>query len=282
MTVMFVDPETYTDVAASKVESGRFLQKDSKKEVVLGYAAAHDAYDAPVQVGDKLHIDGNEFDVVGIMAEVGGVRGRAGPIVSPDIALYVPLDEAPQFTGRSYYDGLEVRAESAPSTETVATMVEDMVKRRYVATEFSVITSQRLLDQVRGLLSQFTAIVVMIGLLTLIVSGIGVANMMLVSIKERVEEIGIIKALGAKDRTVLMIFLSEAAGIGLFSALFGSVLGFSLLLLLQWIAGVAVLPVAPYLLLFSLIFSLLITIGSGSYPAYVAARLDPAEAIRRA
>lgn len=282
MTVMFVDPETYPDVAASKVEIGRFLQEESRREVVIGYAAAQEAFDSPIQVGDKLQIDGTEFDVVGIMSEVGGIRGRAGPIVSPDIIIYAPLDEATQFTGRNTYDGLEVRAESTFSTETVAKQIEEMVKQRHTASESSVITSERLLDQVRSLLWQFTAIVVLIGLLTLAVSGIGVANMMLISIKERVGEIGIIKALGGRDRTVLMLFLAEAACIGVFSALLGSVLGYSLLLVFQWIVGINVLPVAPYLLLFSLVFSLLITLGSGTYPAYVAARLDPAEAIRRA
>jgi squalene-hopene/tetraprenyl-beta-curcumene cyclase len=282
MTVMFVDPETYGDVAASRVESGRFLNKDAMNEIVLGYAAAHDAYDSAVQVGDKLTISASEFEVVGIMSEVGGIRGRAGTIVSPDIAVYVPLDEAPRLTGRNTYDGIEVRAESAFSTEGVATQIEEMIKRKHTGSEFSVITSERLLGQVKGLLWQFTAIVVMISVLTLIVSGVGVANMMLISIKERLEEIGIIKALGARDRTVLMIFLSEAACIGVFSALAGSAIGFSLLLVLQWIVGVGTLSVAPYLLLFSVFFSLLITLGSGSYPAYVAARLDPAEAIRRA
>jgi putative ABC transport system permease protein len=282
MTLMFVDPETYPDVAAASIESGRFLNKDSKREAVLGYAAAHDAYDVAVQVGDRIQVDGTEFEVVGIMSEVGGIRGRAGPIVSPDIEIYVPVDEAARLTGRSTYDGLEVRAESAISTENVAKQIEEITKRRHVASEFSVITSQRLLNQVKVLLSQFTAIVVMIGLLTLLVSGIGVANMMLINIKERVEEIGIIKALGGKDRTVLLIFLSEAVCIGVFSALFGSLLGYSLLVVLQWIVEVSVLPVAPYLLLFSLIFSLLITVGAGTYPAYTAGRLDPAEAMRRA
>jgi putative ABC transport system permease protein len=282
MTVMFVDPETYPDVAASSIESGTLLNKDSKREAVLGYAAAHDAYDVAVQVGDKIQVDGTEFDVVGIMSEVGGIRGRAGPIVSPDIAIYVPVDEAARLTGRNSYDGLEVRAESAISTETVAKQIEEITKRRHVASEFSVITSQRLLNQVKVLLSQFTTIVVMIGLLTLLVSGVGVANMMLINIKERVEEIGIIKALGGRDRTVVLIFLSEAICIGVFSALFGSLLGYSLLVVLQWVVEISVLPVAPYLLLFSLIFSLLITVGAGTYPAYVAGRLDPAEAIRRA
>jgi ABC-type antimicrobial peptide transport system permease subunit len=282
MNVMFVDPETYLDVAASSVQSGRFLHEDSKREVVIGYAVAQDGYEVPVQLGDKLTVDGSEFDVVGIMSEVGGIRGRAGPIVSPDIVIYAPLAEATGFTGRNSYDGLEVRAESALSTENVAKQIEDITKRKHISSEFSVITSSRLLDQVRDLLWQFTAIVVLIGLLTLIVSGIGVANMMLISIRERVEEIGIIKALGGRDRTVMMIFLSEAASIGVFSAIFGSLLGLSLLMVFQWIVGVSVLPVAPYLLLFSVVFSLLITLGSGTYPAYAAARLDPAEAIRRA
>jgi putative ABC transport system permease protein len=105
---------------------------------------------------------------------------------------------------------------------------------------------------------------------------------MLISVRERIDEIGIMKALGAKDRTILTIFLSEAAGIGLLSAGAGCVLGFMLLLLLQQIAGVAVLPVAPYLLAFSVVFSVLITIVCGTYPAYKAARLEPAEAIRHA
>ena len=90
------------------------------------------------------------------------------------------------------------------------------------------------------------------------------------------------KAIGAKDRTVLIIFLSEAGSIGLLSAAVGAALGFLLLLLLKYIAGVSVLPVAPYLLIFSLIFSVLITVICGSYPACLAARLEPAEAIRHA
>lgn len=281
MTIQFVDPKTYLDVAASSVESGRFLNEDKRKEVVLGYAVAHEAFDHSIEVGDQLRIENDEFIVVGVMAEVGGIRGRVKTIVSPDIMLYVSIDEAAEFTGRNYYDGLEIRTETTSATEKVAQQVEDAIRRNHLSTEFSVISSQRLLDQVKDLLSQFTAIIVVIGLLTLIVSGIGVANMMLVSVRERVEEIGIMKALGARDRTVLMIFLAEASGIGLLSALAGSGLGYMLLWLLQWIAGVAVLPVAPYLFAFSLFFSLFITIGCGSYPAYVAAQMEPVEAIRR-
>ena len=281
MTVKFVDPESYPEVAASKVESGRFLSKDQKREVVLGYAAAHDAFDKPVEVGDTVGIDGNDFAVVGVMEEVGGIRGRQGAIVSPDITFYAPLDAATEFTGRNYYDGIEVRAESASVTESVAERVEELIKRAHLTSEFGVVSSRRLLDQVEKLLSQFTAIVVTISLLTLIVSGVGVANMMLIGVKERIAEIGIMKAIGARDRTVLAIFLSEAAGIGLLSAGVGCALGFVLLLLLQYFAGVAALPVAPYLLVFSLLFSLIITLVCGSYPAYVAARLAPVEAIRR-
>jgi squalene-hopene/tetraprenyl-beta-curcumene cyclase len=281
MTLKFVDPETYPEVAASKIESGRFLSEEQKREVVLGYAAARDAFEKPVEVGDTIGIDGNDFNVVGVMEEVGGIRGRQGAIVSPDITLYAPLDAATEFTGRNYYDGIEVRAESASVTESVAERVEDLIKRAHLTSEFGVVSSQRLLDQVEKLLSQFTAIVVTISLLTLIVSGVGVANMMLIGVKERIAEIGIMKAIGARDRTVLIIFLSEAAGIGLLSAGVGCALGFVLLLLLQYFAGVAALPVAPYLLFFSLLFSLLITVVCGSYPAYVAARLAPVEAIRR-
>lgn len=281
MTVKFVEPESYLKVAASKVATGRFLIKDRKREAVLGYAVAHDGFETPVEVDSTIQIDGNEFTVVGIMEEVGGIRGRQGIIVSPDITIYASKDEATEFTGRNYYDGIEVRAESASVTEAVAREVEDSVKRAHLTTEYGVVSSQRLLEQVEKLLSQFTAIVVTISLLTLIVSGIGVANMLLISVRERVAEIGIMKAIGARDRTVLIIFLAEAAGIGLLCAGIGCALGFALLLLLQFIAGVAVLPVAPYLLLFSLIFSLLITVICGSYPAYIAARLEPVEAIRR-
>jgi squalene-hopene/tetraprenyl-beta-curcumene cyclase len=280
VTVLFVDPESYPDVAAQRVESGRFLMEDKKREVVLGYATARDAFARPVKVDDKITIDGSEFTVVGTMAEVGGVRGRQGAIVSPDIVLFASLDEATEFTGRNYYDGIEARAESATVTESVASRVDEVIRHRHGSTQFGVVSSERLLKQVENLLSQFTAIVSLIGLLTLLVSGIGVANMMLISVRERIDEIGIMKALGAKDRTILTIFLSEAGGIGLLGAAAGCVLGFVLLLLLQQIAGVAVLPVAPYLLAFSVIFSVLITIVCGAYPAYKAARLEPAEAIR--
>jgi len=282
MTVKFVDAESYTEVITTQVESGRFLLKDKRREIVLGYAAAHEAFERPIEVGSKVKVDGNEFTVVGIMAEVGGIRGRQGAIISPDIVIYGSLKEAIEFTSRNYYDGIEARAESASVTEATAGKIEDVIKQTHINTEVGVTSSQRLLAQVKKLLAQFTSIVVMISLLTLIVSGIGVANMMLVSVHERIQEIGIMKAIGARDRTVLIIFLSEAGSIGLLSAAVGAALGFLLLLLLKYIAGVSVLPVAPYLLIFSLIFSVLITVICGSYPACLAARLEPAEAIRHA
>lgn len=280
LTVKFVDPESYVNVASSGAGKGRLLVKDSRKEVVLGYAVAHDAFEVPIDVGETIRVDGNDYTVVGIMNEVGGIRGRQGTIVSPDITIYAPLDDATRFTGRNYFDGIEVRTDNSTNTEVVARKVEETIKRNHEGAELSVVSSQRLLEQVDKLLSQFTAIVVTIGLLTLIVSGIGVANMMLISIRERVGEIGIMKAMGARDRTVLIVFLAEAAGVGLVSSGIGCVLGFGLLLLLKAIAGVAVMPVAPYLLVFSLLFSLLITIVCGSYPALVAARWQPAEAVR--
>lgn len=281
MTVQFVEPETFLDVSVAQMGDGRFLTESAPDEVVVGYAVAQDAFARPLSVGDELTIDGNRMTVVGTMDEVGGIRGRLETIVSPDITIYTPLAEATKFTGRDYYDGIEVRVEDSAVIETVTQQLETIINTHHANTEFSIISSQRLLSQVDTLLAQFTAIVTVISLLTLIVSGIGVANMLLVGIRERIDEIGIMKALGASDTAVMRIFLAEAASIGLISAVLGSMLGFMLLLLLQWIAGVSVLPVAPYLLLFALVFSLLITVGCGSYPAYVAARLQPVEAIRR-
>ncbi|MGH9929720.1 MAG: ABC transporter permease [Pyrinomonadaceae bacterium] len=280
MTVKFVDPESYWDSGTSPVGAGRLLAKDGRREVVLGYAVAHDAFEMPVEVSRSIRLDGNDYTVVGVMKEVGGIRGRQGTIVSPDITVYAPLDDATSLTGRNYFDGIEVRTDGSRDAEAVAQNVEETIKRSHGGSEFSVVSSQRLLQQVDKLLSQFTAIVVTIGLLTLVVSGIGVANMMLIGIHERVAEIGIMKAMGARDRTVLIIFLSEAAGIGLVSSGIGCVLGFGLLLLLKSIAGVTVMAVAPYLLFFSLLFSLSITIVCGSYPALIAARMEPSEAVR--
>ncbi len=198
-----------------------------------------------VEVGDEIQIDGNTWSVVGIMAEVGGIRGRFETIVSPDIVVYAPLDAASAYTGHTYYDGIEVRAETAESTEAVAQQVEDVLRQRHGGVQPSVISSDRLLRQVEDLLAQFTAIVVVISLLTLLVSGVGVANMMLVSVRERIDEIGIMKAIGARDNTVLIVFLAEAVYIGLLSGLLGSGIGYMLLLVLRWIADIAVLPVAP-------------------------------------
>lgn len=281
MTVQFVDPATHLETAASQPAQGRFLQEGRRQEVVLGYAAANEAFDTPVGVGEAVRIDSSEFTVVGVMAEVGGIQGRLETIVSPDISIYAPLDRAVEYTGHTAYDGVEVRADTPESVDAAVQEVEDILRRRHAETAWSVISSQRLLDQIEDLLGQFTAIITVISLLTLLVSGVGVANMLLISVRERIDEIGIMKALGANDRTILAIFLTEALGIGLISGLAGSAIGYGLLLLLRWIAGVSILPVAPYLLAFSMLFSLLITLGCGSYPAYVAARLDPAEAIRR-
>lgn len=228
--------------------------------------------------------------VVAVLEEVGGF-GFVGP---SDTSLYIPVSQAQSFFGTDEVDSIIVQIES--DDETTIERVSDAINATFSG-QVSVTSSKAVLDVVSEVFSTIELFLAGIAGISLLVAGVGIMNIMIVSLMERTREIGILKALGMKSRTVLAIFLSEAVIIGLLGATFGIGLGWVLANAAASIfigggfgsggsqaaagGGLAITPVvSPTVLAGAMVFGVVVSIFFAIYPAWRASRLKPVDALR--
>lgn len=275
---------TTPDLAkAIKVEfsQGKFLDTNSGNIVVLGYAAAEALFgENPDALGKTVQIRGQDFKVVGVTKkpETEGFLGGSGL----ESGVIIPFD-----TGKAFNNGvgnineidLKVRGEASDVQEVKAEIKELLKQNHGGETDFTVLDQAeqlKIFDTILGLLTTFVAAIAAISLL---VGGIGIMNIMLVSVTERTREIGIRKAIGATRRAILTQFLIEALTLTLLGGLLGIALAFGQGLLTERLAGIK--PVFDPLTL-ALAFGISAAIGIifGIAPAIKAARKRPIDALR--
>jgi putative ABC transport system permease protein len=273
-------------VRNARVAHGRFFDAAEQQQhaavIVLGSNPARQlfGYDSPI--GQDVQINNISFRVIGVMASKGSLNG-----VNQDDAAFVPITTlATQVDGRSSPHGIpldliEVSARDAQSVAAAEFQITNLLTRRHGKQDFSIETNksfQDLVGEVGGALSLMLGAIASISLL---VGGIGIMNIMLVSVSERTQEIGLRKAVGATQHTILVQFLIESVILSVSGGLAGVALG---------IGGIAVValvtPLAPGVSIAAVTIALAVsgTIGLvfGVVPAQRAARLDPIVALRSA
>jgi putative ABC transport system permease protein len=280
-TVIGTTP-SYLQVRALRVDVGRFLseadEQRRKRVVVLGPALARQLFRSPVlSVGRRVVINGRAFEVVGVLQPQGQVLG-----VDLDDRAYIPFSTAQLLFSVNYASFLFVKAQDVASVVRAQREVERVLRREHGEEDFTVLTQSQFLGALDAILRVLTVALSSIAAISLVVGGIGIMNIMLVSVTERTREIGIRKAVGAKRWDILAQFLVEAVAI----SLVGGVLGMAAGLGASWAIAARLLDQPPtpsgvlpvVVLAFS--FSVLVGVGFGVYPAWRAARLDPIEALR--
>lgn len=282
--------ENYMPLRNVNIASGRFLAtqdvKATSNVVVLGATVADNLFPGVEPVGKTVRINKLAFRVIGVLEKKGG----AG-FGSEDDYAFVPVSTVQQklFASRTAGSSqrrlslIDVQATSADTVETAAGEVTLLMRQRHNVDadheDFMVITQADLIgtfNQITGILTFFLAAIAGISLL---VGGIGIMNIMLVSVTERTREIGIRKAVGAKRRDILLQFLVEATFVSLSGGIVGAILGASAAQLVK-LTGLIQPVISIQAIVLALGFSAVVGLFFGIYPARRAARLNPIDALR--
>jgi putative ABC transport system permease protein len=243
----------------------------------------------PQVVGQKITIGNNVFTVIGVIATKGG--SEAG---TSDNQVIVPLTTAQVrlVTRSSFKDQINMISISARSPESVTTVIAEvtaLLKSRHnisasAKNDFTVLSQEAITASATSIADILTLFLGGIGAISLLVGGIGIMNIMLVSVIERTREIGLRKALGARDSDILIQFMIESLIIGLVGGLLGVLFGWGISQVIRAFASSGSMTLNPVVsldvVLLATIFSIAVGLVFGIYPARRASRLEPVEALR--
>jgi len=257
-----------------------------KKEVAVGKQWAIDVFGTKVKVGQEITMKGRKFKIAGILNSLGNKSDDSN--IYLDIGLYQDLTGEKKGSARVAM----VMIEEGLTPDDVAEDIKKSLQktRKRIAgentTDFAVITSEKMIGVTNSILGIIQSAIVLFASIAILVGGIGITNTMFTSIRERTREIGTMKAIGAKNSAVLIIFLTEAGIIGLIGGAGGIILGIICAKIVELYTQsnpvfYFSISVSPSLVLFGLVFSVLTGCIAGFFPARKAARLKPVEALRR-
>jgi putative ABC transport system permease protein len=278
------DLEFFAETGVMEILEGRIFKNGEKNKLVVGYNHAYgDTWSKNLGIGSSIEIEGTSFKVVGIVDKIGNS--------ADDGALYVPKDTLREVLNNPDEESYMIaKVSSGLDPINVAETIERKLRKFRNEKEdqetFSVMTSDQLLDTFQGIFGVIQAVLVGIAGISLLVGGIGIMNTMYTAVIERTKEIGTMKAVGAKNSDVLLIFLFESGLLGLVGGAIGVLIGMGLGKGVEYIAtqalGTPLLRASfPFYLIFgALAFSFLIGSLSGILPAMQAAKLKPADALR--
>jgi putative ABC transport system permease protein len=287
-TMLEGDSEQQPMVYDMVLDQGRFFTNEEEQRranvVVLGHDAAEELFGQDIAIGKEVEIEGDVFTVIGVLAKQKQVFG--GGKNPDDNSAHFPL-----FTFRKLHPEIldywiSVKYDDARNKVAVEDEIREMLRRRRKVRpdqpdNFAIFTSDGLLELWNSLTGGLFIFLVGVSSVGLMVGGVGVMNIMLVSVTERTREIGIRKALGATRRTIMLQFTLEAMTLCAFGGVIGILIGAFLTLLLKLILG-TVLPAQMSAIWAMTAFTVSCVIGLvfGIYPAWKAATLDPIEALR--
>ncbi|OPY22960.1 MAG: macrolide transporter ATP-binding /permease protein [Methanomethylovorans sp. PtaU1.Bin073] len=276
ISIIGVDPQVWQYMYTYDLESGRLLDPTDKYVAVIGYNLANEMYDDPISLNRIITINGKSVRVVGILASG-----------EDDYTIFMPIDAAVELIEGSepdVYDSIVVKANDVDNVETVKGNVETklMISRNVMNEDdrdFSVSDMLSMAESFEEMLSSMSLFLGAIAAVSLVVGSVGIANTMFTSVLEKTKEIGTMKAIGATNFDIMMIFLFNSALVGFVGGVIGILLSVIVTSLLGPLLQISI-TVAPYLVILGVSIAVVIGVISGVVPAYNASRMRPVDALR--
>ena len=273
LTITGVDEAVYADFETNDLLLGRYLFSADSNVVVIGNSLSTDYFERELSINQMIIIEGKSFRVVGVLD--GAKTG-----------IYMPIDSAYSIIDdkeKDVYDSIQIKiSDEDRLNETETKLNEKLMNTRHVNDiedmDFTLTTNAASASFREEMMSTITMFLTAIAGVSLVVGAVGVANTMFTSVMEKTKEIGIMKAIGARNADVLMIFVFNSALIGLVGGIIGVVIG---ILLAKLLALAGMVTLVSYSTVF-MILALSVGIGmvSGIIPAINASKLSPVEALR--
>jgi putative ABC transport system permease protein len=268
-----------------KIIKGRQLKKGELGKVVLGYnyQIANKIFPKEIKLGDKVLIDSQLFDVVGFYDLVGSP--------TDDAQIYVTKEQFEQLypSDKDKYGYVMIQAEKGVASKELADTIQEKLRKHKGQEkgkeDFYVQTFEDLIKIFTTIITVINGVLVLIALISLVVASVNIMNTMFTAVLERTKEIGVMKAVGARNSDILLIFIFESGLLGMIGGIIGVLLGFIVASIggsIAATAGYALLkPIFPwYLILGCILFAFLVGAGSGVLPAVRASKLKPVDSLR--
>jgi len=274
----------FEEVSSYKIDEGKMLKEGDKGVIVIGSQYKYNNYlKKPIKVGNTLLINGKEFKVKGIFNSLGNSQD--------DRMVYFSFEDFNDlYNSKDKINQIIVQVVSPNEIlETAKNVKRSLLNHRGLnekTRDFEILTPEELLESFSSILNIVTGFLLSIALISLLVGGIGIANTMFTSVIERTREIGIMKAIGAKNRDILFIFLIESGLLGLVGGIIGILLGTIMSFSIEFYAikfletNLLKAAISFYLILGLLLFSFFVGMLSGIIPSLRATRIKPVEALR--